>query len=61
MNIPTIIILAIVVVVFLAIIIREIRNKKNGKGSCSCGGNCGACGMNCSCHSEDTNNQNQQA
>jgi SPX domain protein involved in polyphosphate accumulation len=25
----------------------EIKKRKEGRGGCSCGGNCGACGMNC--------------
>lgn len=45
---PTIIITCIIAVVFLAIIINGIRNKKNGKGSCSCG--CGGCAMRDTCH-----------
>ena len=57
MNASTIIVAAIVAAVFLAIVIREIRNRKKGKGSCSCGGSCDACGMNCggSCGTSDTN------
>ena len=47
MNPPTTIITVLIAFVFLAIVISEIRKKKNGKGSCSCGGSCGACGMNC--------------
>lgn len=50
MNLPTILIAAIVAIIFLAIVIAEIRNKKKGKHSCSCGGSCESCGMNCSCH-----------
>ena len=33
--------------IFVWIIVSQIRNKMKGKSSCSCGGNCGACGMNC--------------
>lgn len=47
MNLPTLIILAIVATVFVAIVATEIRNKKRGKNSCSCGGNCGNCGAGC--------------
>ena len=53
MNPSTFIVAAIIAVAFLAIVITEIRNRKKGKGSCSCGGSCGACGMNCSCHHDD--------
>lgn len=44
------VILAVIAVAFIAVIVRGIYNKKTGKSSCSCGGNCGACGL---CHSED--------
>lgn len=53
MNWPTILIAAVVAVIFFAIVINEIRKKKQGKGSCSCGGSCGACPMGGSCHSTD--------
>ncbi len=36
--------------VFLAIVIREIRNRKQGKSSCSCG--CSGCSMSDICHSK---------
>ena len=49
MNLPTIIIAAVIGVIFVAIVVKGIINKKNGKHSCSCGGNCGACGMCSSC------------
>lgn len=54
MNWPTIIIAAIVAAVFLAIVISGIKNKKNGKSSCSCG--CGGCAMKDSCHPENPKN-----
>ena len=57
LNLPTIIITALIAVIFLAIVITEIRNRKKGKHSCSCGGSCGSCGMDCSCHS--TSNPNK--
>ncbi len=47
MNFQSYIILAVVIAVFLAIVIKGIKNKKEGKSSCSCGGNCGSCGMDC--------------
>ena len=46
---PTIIVASIIAFVFIAIIVNEIRKKKSGKSSCSCGGNCGACGI---CHTD---------
>ncbi len=50
MNIPTIIGVVVVSVIFIAIIVAGIINKKKGKTSCSCG--CSACGMKDSCHPE---------
>ena len=49
MNRPTFLIAAVIAVIFLAIVITGIRNKKAGKGGCSCGGNCGSCGAGCHC------------
>ena len=46
MNLPTIITGILVAAVLGAIVISGIRNRKNGKSACSCGG----CGMNCACH-----------
>lgn len=57
MDWPTIIIASIVAIVFVAIIARGIVNKKKGKSSCSCGGNCGACGLNCSGDKNDKDKQ----
>lgn len=51
MNLPTILIASAVAVVFLAIVICEIRKKKQGKSSCSCG-SCGGCPMSGSCHTQ---------
>ena len=48
--IPTIIIGTIVGIVFFAIIIKGIINRKKGKSSCSCGGGCKGCAMNRTCH-----------
>ncbi|MGN0647010.1 MAG: FeoB-associated Cys-rich membrane protein [Oscillospiraceae bacterium] len=42
--------LAILAAILTAIIVRWIYNKRNGKSSCGCGGNCGACGMGCHRH-----------
>lgn len=47
---PTIIVAAVIAGIVIAIIARGIINKKNGKGSCSCG--CGGCAMKDSCHSK---------
>ena len=42
---PTIIIASLIGVIFVAIVVNEIVKKLKGKPSCSCGGNCGACGL----------------
>lgn len=33
----------IILGIVILIIIKGIRDKRNGKGNCSCGGDCGAC------------------
>ena len=48
--IPTIIVAAIIAVIFVAIVWNEIRKRKNGQSSCSCGGSCGSCNA---CHRAD--------
>lgn len=45
MNLPTILIGLLVFGVFAAIVVRGIYNRKQGKHSCSCGGNCASCGV----------------
>ena len=45
MNLPTVIVLAAVAVIFVTIIAIQIRRCK--KGGCSCGGDCGSCGGAC--------------
>ncbi len=50
MNLPTIIVTALIAVIFLFIIIKGVINKKRGKSSCSCG--CGGCAMSEICHSK---------
>lgn len=54
--IPTIIITAVIAIAFLAVVVKGIIDKKNGKHSCSCGGSCGACPMGCGCHEEEEKN-----
>lgn len=44
----TILILAVIGGLFLAILFRKIRKIRNGDWGCSCGGNCASCG---GCHS----------
>ncbi len=51
MNFPTILVGLIVAVIFVAIIVSEIRKRKSGKGSCSCG--CDGCSMSNICHKKE--------
>ena len=47
---PTMIISALIGIAVIAIIVKGIIDRKNGKGSCSCG--CSGCAMKDSCHSK---------
>ncbi len=49
MNPATIIVFLIVIAVFSAIVISEIKKKK--RGGCSCG--CSSCAMKDSCHTKE--------
>ena len=49
MNAPTIIAALIVLMVFVAIVVKGIYNRRHCNGGCSCGGDCGACGGGCHC------------
>lgn len=49
-NIASIVILLVVIVAIGAVIFKIVRDKKQGKTSCSCG--CGGCPMSDSCHSK---------
>ncbi|MBQ3015291.1 MAG: FeoB-associated Cys-rich membrane protein [Clostridia bacterium] len=51
-TIATIIIASVIALLFIAVVANEIIKKKKGKPSCSCGGNCGACGL---CHLDKDN------
>ncbi|MBR6761213.1 MAG: FeoB-associated Cys-rich membrane protein [Oscillospiraceae bacterium] len=57
MNWQTILIAGIVLVIFLAIVISEIRKRIQGKPTCSCGGSCGSCGMQCGIKQSDANSK----
>lgn len=46
-------ILCLIVAAFVGVVAFGIRNKIKGKPSCSCGGNCGACGL-CHGHTDST-------
>ena len=46
-------IIGVIAALFAVVVAREIRNRKQGKGSCSCGscgGSCGGCAMSGVCH-----------
>ena len=48
MNLPTIIVLAVIAAVVDAITVSEIKKRRSGKGGCSCG--CGGCALKDRCH-----------
>ncbi len=47
-NLATIVISAVLAGVVALILVRMVRNRKNGNSSCGCG--CGGCPMDGSCH-----------
>ena len=47
-NLATIIVALVLLAVVVLVIRKMIRDKRQGKGGCSCGGNCASCGV---CHS----------
>lgn len=47
-NLGTIVVGAVVAIIFFTIVLKGIKNKKDGKHSCSCG--CEGCGMSDVCH-----------
>lgn len=49
MNLPTVIISAIIAIIFIAIVVTSIINRKKGKVSCSCAGGCSGCTANGGC------------
>ncbi|MBQ8028566.1 MAG: FeoB-associated Cys-rich membrane protein [Clostridia bacterium] len=48
---PTIIVGAVVAIIFVAIVVNEIKKRKQGKGGCSCG--CSGCALKDSCHPQN--------
>ena len=53
-NLPTLIVLVVIIAICTAIVVKGIINRKRGKTSCSCG--CGGCAMADVCH----NNKNKK-
>lgn len=43
-NLATIIVSLVILAAVVLVIRKMIRDKKSGKGGCSCGNDCGACG-----------------
>ena len=50
MNLASIIVAAVVAVIFVSIIVSAIVKKKQGKILCYCGSSCAGCAMKGSCH-----------
>ena len=45
------IVISLVLFAVVCLIVRKlVKDKKSGKGGCSCGGSCGSCGACRSCH-----------
>ena len=57
-NLPTIITLAVTALLLGAIIAIMIVRRKKGKTGCSCG--CSGCAMRDMCHSQETEENNQE-
>lgn len=50
-NLPTVLVGLVVLWVFVTIIVRGIRKRKNGRGGCSCG--CSQCPSSDLCHPKE--------
>lgn len=46
----TVITAAVLAVIVGLVVFKIVKDKKAGKGSCSCGGSCGSCPGACHCH-----------
>ena len=53
MNPATFAVASVIAIVFVAIIVREVKKRKSGKGGCSCSDSCAGCAMKNSCHPEE--------
>ena len=49
-NLATIIVALVLLAVVVLVTRKMIRDKRQGKGGCSCGGSCGTCGACSACH-----------
>lgn len=50
-NASTLVVCALIAAAVILVIINAVRNRKNGKSSCSCG--CSSCPMSGQCHKEN--------
>lgn len=50
-NLASVIVALVVLAIVGLIVWKLAKDKKRGKGSCSCGGECGSCGACSHCHS----------
>ena len=53
-NLATIVVLLVIAALVVLSTRKMIRDKRRGKGGCSCGGDCGACGACNACHAPQT-------
>ena len=51
-NLATVIISLILLSVVALVIVKTVKNKKQGKSSCGCG--CSSCPMSASCHGDNS-------
>lgn len=56
MNTASWIVLAVIAIIVILVIVHLVRNKKKGKGSCSCGGSCSGCPSAGLCHGGEDKN-----
>ncbi len=43
LDLPTVLVGLAVLALFAAVVVKLVRDRKNGKGSCACGGDCSHC------------------
>jgi hypothetical protein len=60
LNAGTIGVSVILILIVGPIVYKMIKDKKSGKGSCSCGGNCSCCGMSGSCHATENRSNGEK-
>lgn len=50
-NLANLLALGVVLALSVRILVRVLRNRRQGKTSCGCGGGCSGCSLSGSCHS----------